>query len=121
LQLLEGLSGIDALVLPGVANEQHPVLRPDLFEKRLHLPGAGETGLVEHIEVPGVRVSGAPLYGSASQKTLQSVGLNAGIPELAELADKFAPLQPYCHTLLRRRRTPSRLSRTLHRKKVLDG
>ena len=70
-------------MLPGVANKQNPVLRPNLFEKRLHLPGAGETGFVEHIKVPGVRVSRAALHASPREKTLQGVGLNAGIAELA--------------------------------------
>ena len=70
-------------MLPGIPNEQHPVLRPNLFEKRLHLPGAGETRLVEHIKVPGVRVSRAPLHASSRQKALQGVGLNPGVAELA--------------------------------------
>jgi hypothetical protein len=83
LHLLEGLSGIDALVLPGVANKQNPILRANLFEKRLHLPGAGEAGFVKHIKVPGVGVARATLHASPRQKTLQGVGLNAGIPELA--------------------------------------
>jgi hypothetical protein len=83
LHLLEGLSGIDALMLPSVPNEQNPILRPNLFEKRLHLPGAGETGLVENIKVPGVRVSGAAIHTSTRQKALQGIGLNASIPELA--------------------------------------
>jgi hypothetical protein len=70
-------------VLPGVSNEQNSVLRPNLFEKRLHLPGAGEAGFVEHIKVPGIRVSGVALHASAREKTLQGVGWNASIAELA--------------------------------------
>jgi hypothetical protein len=60
---------------PGVATQS--------FEKRLYLPGAGKTGLVEHIKVPGVRVSCTLLDASARQKALQGVGLNSGVAELA--------------------------------------
>jgi hypothetical protein len=82
LHLLEWFSGIDALVLLGVPNEQNPVLWPNLFEKRLHLPSAGKTGFVKHIKVPGVRVSRAAVDSSPREKTLQGVSLNTGIPEL---------------------------------------
>jgi hypothetical protein len=37
LQLLEGLSGIDALMLAGIANEQYLVLGADLIEEITHL------------------------------------------------------------------------------------
>ena len=83
LHLLEGLSRIYALVLPCVADKKHPVLWTDLFEEGLHLAGAGETGLVEHVEVPRVRVSRVPFDASAREETLQGVGGNASIAELA--------------------------------------
>src|SRR5665213_736024 len=51
LHLLEGLAGIDALVLAGVSDKKNAVLRPDLFHETLHLAGAGETGFIDHVEV----------------------------------------------------------------------
>ena len=86
LHLLEGLSGIYALVLPRVANKQYAVLRADLFEEGLHLAGAGETGLIEHVEVPRVRVSRVSLDASTRKETLQGVGGNASIAELTGCA-----------------------------------
>ena len=83
LHLLEGLSGVYALILPRVADKQYPVLRADLFEERLHLAGAGETGLVEHVEVPCVRVSRVPFDASTRKETLQRIGWDASITELA--------------------------------------
>ena len=83
LHLLEGLSGIYALMLPRVADKQYPVLRANLFEEGLHLAGAGETGFVEHVEVPRVRVSRVPFDASTRKETLQGVGGNARVTELA--------------------------------------
>jgi type IV secretion system protein VirB10 len=41
-QLLEGLAGLDALVLPRIADEQHAVLRANLFKEVAYLFGAGK-------------------------------------------------------------------------------
>ena len=48
-QLLEGLTGLDALMLACVADQQDSILRADLSEKFAHLACAGEAGFVHHI------------------------------------------------------------------------
>ena len=57
LHLLEGPTGIDRLMLAGVADDEHPVLGFQLFEERPHLPGARQAGLVQHIKVAKLRAS----------------------------------------------------------------
>src|SRR6266702_8843716 len=76
-QLLEGLSGFDALMLAGIADEQHAIFGTDLLQEVAHLLGAGKARLIEHIEVMFRR---RPLC--ACEEALQSVGTNAGVAEL---------------------------------------
>ena len=51
LQLLEGLSGIDALMLARVADEQYLVLRADLLKKVPHLLRRCQRRFIDHIEM----------------------------------------------------------------------
>jgi hypothetical protein len=57
LQLFEGLARFDALMLPSISDQQHAVLRADLFEELAHLLGARKGRLVEHVEMAAVRVA----------------------------------------------------------------
>ena len=76
LQLLEGLSGIDALMLAGVADEQHPVLRADLFEEVAHLFRAGKAGLIDHIEVSAAGVA----FGCWLPRARKPCNVSAAMP-----------------------------------------
>ena len=68
LHLLEGFAGFDALMLPGVADQQNAVLRPDPLEKLPHLLGAGEAGLIDHVQMPVCRVSATCVLACRGQK-----------------------------------------------------
>ncbi len=58
-QLLEGLAGFDALMLAGVADEQHAVAGFEFGEEVAHLFGAGKTGFIDHVKMTvGVRLAG---------------------------------------------------------------
>ena len=71
LQLLEGLSGIDPLMLSCVSDKQHTVLRANLFEEVPHLFRAGEAGFIDHIQVSAVGVVSLVATG---KKALQGIG-----------------------------------------------
>jgi hypothetical protein len=81
LQLLEGSAGIDALVLPNVSDEQHAVLRSDLFEEVTHLFRTGEARFIDQIQVTMVGIA-RRLWIAASEESLEGVGGNARITEL---------------------------------------
>ena len=70
-QLLEGLSGLDALMLARVADQQNSVLRADLGEKFAHLVGAGEAGLRRPYKDGGSGIAAALL--AAGEKALQGI------------------------------------------------
>ena len=88
LQLLEGLSGIDALMLAGVADQQNLVLRADLVEEVPHLLRRCERGFIDHIEMLLRRVVGG--LQAARKKALQGVGGDASIAELVRGAARSA-------------------------------
>jgi hypothetical protein len=67
LQLLEGASGFDTLVLSGVADHDDPVVRFKTVEELTSLPRADEARLVHHIEVRRPSV----VRGSLGQVTLK--------------------------------------------------
>ena len=50
LKLREGPSGLDRLMLPPVADQQHAVIRMEPVHKLMQLPGRCQRGFVEHIE-----------------------------------------------------------------------
>jgi hypothetical protein len=57
LHLLKRSAGIDALMLPCIPDYEHTILRLDLVEESSHLLRAGETRLVEQIEMSAGRVA----------------------------------------------------------------
>jgi hypothetical protein len=73
LHLLEGLAGIDPLMLASITDEENAVLRSDLLHETLHLPGAGETGFIDHVEVSPVGIAVPLLLAFAHKKALQCV------------------------------------------------
>ena len=81
LQLLEGLSSLHALMLPDVANEQNLVLGTNLAEEISHLLCRCERGFIDHIEMLSRRVIALPI--ATRKETLQRIGFNARIAELA--------------------------------------
>src|SRR5580698_5717471 len=58
LELREGPPGLNRLMLPPVADEQHTVIRMEPVHKFMHLPGRCERGFVEYIEpfLPTIRL-----------------------------------------------------------------
>src|SRR5271167_1974272 len=58
LELREGTPGLNRLMLPPVANEQHTLIRMEPVHKLMHLPGRCQRGFVEHIEafLSGIRL-----------------------------------------------------------------
>ena len=81
-KLLEGLSGIDGLVLTGISNEQHAVLDADLFQKVAHLFGTGKAGFIDNIQVVAPGPAGGRLLCWSRQKSLQSVRRDTCVAEL---------------------------------------
>ena len=80
LHLLEGLAGVHALMLTGIADEEDAIRRPDLVEERPHLAGAGETGLIHHVQVA---IAACVFVDATPRKeALQCVGGDARVPEL---------------------------------------
>jgi hypothetical protein len=86
LQLLEGLSGVDTLVLARVANEQHLVVRPDATQKFPHLFGAGEARFIDHVQMPPRGVLRNLLLAAAGEETLQRLCGDACLAELLRSA-----------------------------------
>jgi hypothetical protein len=70
LHLLEGLAGIYSLMLAGVTDEENAVLWADLLHETLHLPGAGEAGFIDHVEVSPVGIAFGLLLASAHKEAL---------------------------------------------------
>ncbi len=58
LELREGPTGLNRLMLPPVADEQHTVIRMEPIHKLMHLPGRCQRGFVEYIEpfFPAIRL-----------------------------------------------------------------
>src|SRR6266849_2959211 len=58
LELREGPPGLDRLMLPPVADQQHAVIRMEPVHKLMHLPGRCQRGFVEYIEpfLPTIRL-----------------------------------------------------------------
>ena len=82
LHLLERSPCVNALMLGGVSNDQYPVCRFDLFEEGPHLPGAGEAGLVQHVEMWAGSV-GAWMVLTSGEETLQCRGIDSSLSKLA--------------------------------------
>jgi hypothetical protein len=82
LHLLEGLAGIDALMLAGISDEENAVLRPDLLHESLHLASAGETGFIDHIKVSSIGIALHLVLTAACEKALQRLCGDASVPEL---------------------------------------
>src|SRR5580658_2927381 len=61
LELREGPPGLNRLMLPTVADEQHTVIRMEPIHKLMHLPGRCQRGFVEYIEplLPAIRLLSA--------------------------------------------------------------
>ena len=51
LELLEGPSGLDGLMLAGITDQEHPILRAETVQEVVHLSGARETRLVDHVQM----------------------------------------------------------------------
>ena len=79
LQLLEWSTSFDALVLAGVADQKHAVLRPEPVEELSHLVRACQARLVHKIEM---LLFGGLAVGPTSQEALQGSGFDAGFSEL---------------------------------------
>jgi hypothetical protein len=84
LELREGPPGINRLMLPPVADEQHTVVRMEPIHKFMHLPGRCQRGFVEYIEpfLPAIRLL------STNQMLLQRRCLHACVPELLRRAGR---------------------------------
>ena len=52
LELLEGPSGLDGLMLAGVTDQEHSILRAETVQEVVHLSSARETRLVDHVQMP---------------------------------------------------------------------
>src|ERR1700691_4702565 len=76
-QLLEGLAGLDALMLANIADEQDAVAGIEFGEEVAHLLCAGKARLIDHIKMP---VWSRLL--AARKKALQGVGADASVAEL---------------------------------------
>src|SRR5271165_1146267 len=78
LELCEGPPGLNRLMLPPVADEQHTVVRMEPVHKLMHLPSRCQRGFVEYIEpfLAGIRL--LPTY----QMLLQRGCLHTGFAEL---------------------------------------
>src|SRR6266700_2280231 len=83
LHLLERPSGIDSLMLADIADDEYSILRSDLFEEVAHLPGAGQTRLVEHVEMPAGGATVGLIPFPAGEKSLQRRGMDARLAKLA--------------------------------------
>jgi hypothetical protein len=75
LQLLEGFSGVHALMLAGVANQQYLILRADLIQEVTHLLRRCQRGFIDHIEM-FVRGIAGGLQAVAREEALQRVRLD---------------------------------------------
>ena len=82
LKLLVGAAGVDALMLAHVADEQDAVVGRKAVEERVQLSRAGETRLVEHVEVSAVAVC----RFWAGEMPLQGAGRDAGLFQLLRRA-----------------------------------
>src|SRR5271165_1126038 len=51
LQLVVGPSGPDGFVLSDITHEQNSVLLAESVQELAYLPGTGETGFIEHVEI----------------------------------------------------------------------
>ena len=85
LELREGPPGLNRLMLPPVADEQHTVIRMEPVHKLMHLPGRCQRGFVEYIEpfLPAIRLL------STYQMLLQRGCLHACFPELLRCAGRW--------------------------------
>src|SRR5579863_4718242 len=83
LHLLERPSRIDCLMLADIADYEYSILRSDSFEEVAHLPGAGQTRLVEHVEMPAAGAIVRLILSAAGEKCLQRRGMDTRLAELA--------------------------------------
>ena len=73
--------GVNALMLPCVSDDQDAVLRTKSTEEGAHLFGTRETGLVEHVEMPGGGL-GTRMILSTGEEALKRSRLDSSITEL---------------------------------------
>ena len=83
LHLLERPSGIDSLMLADIADDEYSILRSDLFKEVAHLPGAGQTRLVEHVEMPAAVATVGLIPSPAGEESLQRRGMDTRVAKLA--------------------------------------
>src|SRR5580692_2951934 len=83
LHLLKWPSGIDSLMLADIADDQHSILRSDLFEEVAHLPSAGQTRLVKHVEMAAAGATVRLIPSAAGEESLQRRGMDTRLAELA--------------------------------------
>ncbi len=86
LQLLKGLARFAALMLPCVAEEQHPVLRLDLIQKSLNLLRAGQAGLIEQIEMSAGGIACSIALLASGKEALERRCSHASVAELRRSA-----------------------------------
>ena len=77
LELLEGPPGLDGLMLAGIADQEHPILRAETVQEVVHLSGARETRLVDHVQMLLSVVRGL----ASCEMSLQRAGGNPGLSE----------------------------------------
>ncbi len=80
LQLLEGTSGLDSLVLSRVANKEHAIIWCKASEKLAHLASARQARLIDKVEPPGF--CGYLAWTGARKKGLQSYRFDPRLTEL---------------------------------------
>ena len=78
LKLLIRSARVDRLVLTDIADEQDAVFGSETLEEVVHLPRAGETRFVEHIEAPAFVRFGV----GSGEMALQCAGRHAGLRQL---------------------------------------
>ena len=83
LHLLKRPSGIDSLMLADIADDEYSILRSDLFKEVAHLPGAGQTRLVEHVEMPAAGATVGLIPSPAGEESLQRRGMDTRLAKLA--------------------------------------
>ena len=81
LHLLEGPSGVHALMLPGVSNDRTRSSGLSLSKKRAHLPGTGKAGFIEHVKMLASRV-GARVIFPTRKEALERSGVDSGLAKL---------------------------------------
>src|SRR5579863_932738 len=83
LQLLEGAARFDALMLAGITDQKHAVVRTNPRKKLAHLVRAGKARFIDNVEVLLLSWVG---ICSAGEEALQGSGFDARLIQLARSA-----------------------------------